>query len=136
MISDKIYNVIIGALFIVIILLMVTIYIIDGKRADARSDALESLQKETEALIEVARVTNELNTKTVEVVEKVNTVYVETSVKEKPQIEYITKNVEKLVMLPSYSNVCFDATGLQYANALITRTYSSGDTTASSEPSR
>jgi hypothetical protein len=66
-----------------------------------------------------------------EIIEKINTVYVEKKVQEKPKIEYITKEVEKLVMLPSYSNVCFDATGLQYTNSIITRTYGNGTTTPS-----
>ena len=131
---DKVYGVIILALFAIIGVMGGTIYYIDKDRAKAQMDAMEASQKETEALLKVVSLTNELNTKTVEVVEKVNTVYVEKKVQEKPQIEYITKEIEKLVMLPSYSGSCFDSSGLQYVNSLITREYNHPTTT--SKPSK
>ena len=135
MLTGKIYNIIIGVLLVFIIILMVGIVNADRKLNKVKTEAIKAKQQETAALVEVVKLTNKLNNKQVEVIEKVNTVYVEKKVQEKPKIEYITKEVEKLVMLPSYSNVCFDATGLQYTNSIITRTYGNS-TTTSSEPSQ
>lgn len=110
-------------LIAVIVILYLMILWLYGS-LDRMEDKLHKAQQaESKALIKALDATTKLNNKAVEIVHVPSVVYEEKKVYEKPKIEYITKEVERLVMLPSYSNICFDTTGLQFANSIINRTY-------------
>lgn len=121
-------------LSIVIIGLLISLVKLEDDLQEAKQEVATAQQNEARALIDSIKKTNELNKKIVEVVEVPNTVYVEKKIYEKPKIEYVTKEIERLVMLPSYSTLCFDVNGLRQVNSLITRTYN--DPTITSKPSK
>lgn len=123
----KILSGIIVVLFVTVIGLMIKLSTMEKKLFQAQLSEAASLTRALKA-------TESLNNQAVQMVDVPSIVYQDRIVKEKPKIEYITKEVEKLVMLPSYSNTCFDASGVQLANSIINRTYDNPTTT--SQPSQ
>lgn len=61
-----------------------------------------------------------------------NQVVIEGEQREKVRVEYVTKEIDKVIFTPTYSNICLDSVGLLNINRLITEsdTYSG----AASEP--
>lgn len=49
-----------------------------------------------------------------------NQVVIEGEQREKVRVEYVTKEIDKVIFTPTYSNICLDAGGLLNINRLIT----------------
>lgn len=49
-----------------------------------------------------------------------NQVVIEGEQREKVRVEYVTKEIDKVIFTPTYSNICLDTVGLSAINTLIT----------------
>lgn len=61
-----------------------------------------------------------------------NQVVIEGEQREKVRVEYVTKEIDKVIFTPTYSNICLDTWGLLNINRLITE--SDDYSGAASEP--
>lgn len=120
-----ILGIIIALLVVVVIALLIHCKVLE--------DRVEGTRVTYEAEIQ------ELNTKKEELEEGIRTLIDQSSVTviqgekhEEARVEYVTKEIEKVIFTPTYSNICIDAVGLSGINTLITEDDSY--TRAASEP--
>ena len=84
-----------------------------GKLKDAESKCTTKIQEiEQKQLKALAEKQNEIN--------KVSADYETLKSEQRVQVETVTREVQKIIDRPVYSNNCFDADGLQQLNSLIT----------------
>ena len=83
-----------------------------GKLKDAESKCTAKIQElEQKQLKALAEKQNEIN--------KVSADYETLKSEQRVQVETVTREVQKIIERPVYSNNCFDADGLQQLNSLI-----------------
>ncbi len=83
-----------------------------GKLKDAESKCTAKIQKIKQANLKaLATKQNEIN--------KVSADYETLKSEQRVQVETVTREVQKIIERPVYSNNCFDADGLQQLNSLI-----------------
>ena len=84
-----------------------------GKLKDAESKCTAKIQEIEQANLKaLAEKQNEIN--------QVSADYETLKSEQRVQVETVTREVQKIIERPIYSNNCFDADGLQQLNSLIT----------------
>lgn len=107
-----------------IILLLSLALLICGIKLNSQNEKIIKYEKDTltktiETNQKVQETKTKVETQVAEKIAEVSQTVIEGEQREKVRIEYVTKQVDKVIFTPTYSNVCIDSTGLRSINILI-----------------